>query len=97
VIEMSPEWVKSPEQVSPVVGLLPLASGQACFGMAVPPFLMSYTAVTRSSLPRLWEQGIPREGEDDCWIGDAMVLRVTTPCSRNEIYDNNIRIHLDKS
>jgi len=27
------------------------------------------TAVTRSSLPHLWEQGIGREGEDDCWVG----------------------------
>jgi hypothetical protein len=33
--------------------------------------------VTRLSLPRLWEHGIPREGEDDCWVGEAMVLRVT--------------------
>jgi hypothetical protein len=41
----------------------------------------SYTAVTRSSLPRLWEQGIPREDEDDCWVGEAIVLRVTTPCT----------------
>jgi hypothetical protein len=28
-----------------------------------------YTAVTRSSFLRLWEQGILREGEDDCWVG----------------------------
>jgi hypothetical protein len=37
--------------------------------------------VTPSSLPRLWEQGIPREGEDDRRVGAAMVLRVTTPCT----------------
>ena len=31
-------WAQS--RVSPVVGLLPLASGPACFGMAFPPFLV---------------------------------------------------------
>jgi hypothetical protein len=36
----------------------------------------SYTAVTRSSLPRLWEQGIPREGEDDCWVGEDTLQRL---------------------
>jgi len=40
-------WLKFPlnglraqSRVSPVVGLLPLASGPACFGMAFPPFLV---------------------------------------------------------
>jgi len=27
----------------------------------------------------LWEQGIPQEGEDDCWVGAAMVLHIATP------------------
>jgi hypothetical protein len=71
--------IRDQSRASPVVGLTSSSSVQACFGMAFPPFLMSYTDVTRSSLSRLWEQGIPREGEDDCWIGEAMVLRVTTP------------------
>jgi hypothetical protein len=39
VIEMSSKLITGPEQ-SPVVGLLPLASGQACFGMAFLQFLM---------------------------------------------------------
>jgi len=30
-------------------------------------------------LPRLWEQGIPRECGDDCWVGEAIVLRITAP------------------
>ena len=41
------QWLKFPlnglqaqSRVSPVVGLLPLASGLACLGMAFPPFLM---------------------------------------------------------
>jgi len=41
------QWLKFPlnglrtqSRVSPVVGLLPLASGPACLGMAFPPFLM---------------------------------------------------------
>jgi len=40
-------WLKFPlnglraqSRVSPGVGLLPLASGPACFGMAFPPFLV---------------------------------------------------------
>ena len=41
------QWLKFPlnglraqSRVSPAVGLLPLASGMACFGMAFPPFLV---------------------------------------------------------
>ena len=41
------QWLKFPlnglraqSRVSPVVGLLPLASGPACLGMAFPPFLL---------------------------------------------------------
>jgi len=37
------------------------------------------TSVIQSSLPRLCEQGLPREGEDDCWVGEAALLRITTP------------------
>ena len=40
MVKISPEWVTGPEQVSPAVGLLPLASGPACLGMAFPPFLV---------------------------------------------------------
>jgi hypothetical protein len=64
MVRISPELVTSSEQVSPAVGLLHLASGQACLEMAFP----SFPAVSRSSLPHLWEQGIPREGGDDCWL-----------------------------
>jgi len=32
--------LREQSRVSPVVGLLPLSSGQACFGMVFPPFLM---------------------------------------------------------
>ena len=40
VVKMSPEWVTGQEHVSPAVGLLPLASGPACLGMAFPPLLV---------------------------------------------------------
>jgi hypothetical protein len=40
VTEMSPEWVMGPEQGESSGRILPLAFGQACFGMAFPPFLM---------------------------------------------------------
>jgi hypothetical protein len=68
-------------QSSPVVGLLSLASGQACFGMAFSPFLMKH--LYRCDLvviASFVEQDIPR-GEDDCWVGEATALRVTTPCT----------------
>lgn len=34
--------------------------------------------MTHSPLPRLWEQNIPQEGEDECWVGEAMVLCIAT-------------------
>jgi len=34
--------------------------------------------VNRSSLPRLWEQDLLREGEYYCLVEDAMLLRITT-------------------
>jgi hypothetical protein len=43
-------------------------------------------------LPRLWEQGIPREGEDGCWVGEAMVLRVTTPCTPSKLIMQHIKV-----
>ena len=65
---------------SPAVVLLPLATGQACFGTTFPSLLKEiYTSVTRSSLPRLWEYGIPQEGEEVCWVVGAVVLRITIP------------------
>ena len=43
------QWLKFPlnglpaqSRVSPAVGLLPLASGLACLGMAFPPFLVKH-------------------------------------------------------
>ena len=35
-------------------------------------------AVTRSSFPRLWEQSVPLECEDDSWVGQATVLSVSS-------------------
>ena len=39
----------------------------------------SYTALIRSSLPRLWEQGVVPEGEGNCCVGEDTGLRITTP------------------
>jgi len=36
-------------------------------------------AVTWSSVPRLWEQGTPREGAGEFWVGEVIVLRINTP------------------
>jgi len=70
------QWLKFPlnglraqGRVSAAVGLLPLASGLACLGWHFfRSWWNSYTAVTRASFHRLWEQDIPREGEDDYWV-----------------------------
>ena len=40
VVKISPNGLRAQSRVSPVVGLLPLASGPACLGMAFSPFLM---------------------------------------------------------
>ena len=72
------QWLKFPlnglraqSRVSTAVGLLPLASGPACLGMAFPPFLVKQLyrcdSVVISSFVRTGY--IPREGEDDCWVG----------------------------
>jgi hypothetical protein len=36
-------------------------------------------AVTRLSLPRLWEQRLQRECGDDCCVGEAILLRMAAP------------------
>ena len=40
VVKISPEWVMAQSRLSPVVGLLPIASGPACLRMAFLPFLV---------------------------------------------------------
>jgi len=74
------EWVTSPEQgkSSGRVPNFSLWTGMFRDGISSIP-AESYTAVTRSSFPRLWEQGIPREDENNCWVGEAIVLTITTP------------------
>jgi hypothetical protein len=81
VIEMSPEWVMGPEKgkSSGRIATYNLWTGMFWDGISSIPDETA-TPVTRSSLPHLWEHGIPREGEDDCWVGEAMVLLVTTYC-----------------
>ena len=39
-LKFPPNGLRAQNRVSPVVGLLPSASGPACLGMAFPPFLM---------------------------------------------------------
>jgi len=35
-------------------------------------------------LPRLCEEAILRESEDGCWVGEAIILRITAPCGENK-------------
>ena len=89
------QWLKFPlnglraqSRVSPEVGLLPLASGPACLGMAFPPFLVKQLhrcdSVVISSFVRTvyttrrWGWLLGRIGSSD------------------EIHGKNSRIHLDK-
>jgi len=69
VVKISPEWVTGPEQgkSSGRIATFSLWTGRFRDGISSIPG-ESYTAMTRSSFPRLWEQGILREGEDDCWV-----------------------------
>jgi hypothetical protein len=59
--------------------------------MAFPAFLMrELYRMTWSSLPCLWEQGMPWEGE----VGEAIVLRITNPSedysrSSDELLNNS--------
>ena len=77
MVKISPEWVIGPEQGTSSGRI---ASGPACFAMEIPPFLMKELYSSDSVvIPRLSEQGIPGEGEDDCWVGQAIVLHSTTP------------------
>jgi hypothetical protein len=71
-------WAHS--RLSPAVGVLPCASDRHVLGWHfLNSWLNSYIAVTRSSSPRLLAQDIPQEGEDDWWVGEAIVLlRITT-------------------
>jgi hypothetical protein len=56
-----------------VVGLLALASGQACFGVAFPPFLIKELYRCDSVVIASF---VGTVGEDDCWVGVVMVLRI---------------------
>jgi len=59
------------------------------FDCTLPIFVILYSKTRMahlkvlSSMPRLCEQGIPRESEDGCWVGEAIILRIITPCGQN--------------
>jgi len=86
-LKFSKNRLRALSRVIPVVGLLTFSLGTGIFwdGISPIPDETVNTAVTRSSLPHLWEQGIPREGEDDCWVGEAAVFMylIPTTCKQN--------------
>jgi len=103
-------WLKFPlnglraqSRVSPVVGLLPLASGLTCSGMAFPPFLMKHLyrcdSVVISSFmrtgytTRMWGWLLGRIGYS---ITHHYPLYQESISSRDEIYEKNSRINLDR-
>jgi len=81
VVKISSEWVTGPQQGKSSGRIITFSLWTGMFRDGISSILGEniYTAVTRSSFPRLWEPGIPREGEDDCWEGCAIVLRITIP------------------
>ena len=71
VVTISPELVTVPEQgkSSGRIATFSLWTGMFRDGISSIPGETVYTVVTGWPFPRLQEQGIPREGEDDCWVG----------------------------
>ena len=69
VVIISPEWFTGPEQgkSSGRTAAFSLWTGMFRDRISCIAGGNIYTAVTGSSFLRLWEQGIPRESEDDCW------------------------------
>jgi hypothetical protein len=48
--------------------------------MALRPFLMKQIYLCDSLvIASLWKQDIPREGEDDYWVGKTALLYITVP------------------
>jgi len=59
--------LQAQSKASPVIGWITLVSAQACFGVALPPFLTNgYTAVARSSLLRVWAR--------ECYENGRMIV-----------------------
>ena len=70
VVKISPEWVTGPEQDK--------SSGRiATFSLWTGMFRDGISSIPGETVIPLWpgrhflvwEQGIPWEGEDDCWVG----------------------------
>lgn len=85
---MSNEWVTGPEEAESSGRVITFSLWRVVFwdGISFTPS-GSYTTVTRQSLQRLWEQGKPREDEDDFSVAEAMLLRVTITCTHSLFYD----------
>jgi hypothetical protein len=80
VVKISPEGVTVPEQGKSSGRIVTFSLWTGVFRDGISSILVETvnTAVTRSSFPRLWEQGIALVGEDDCCVGEALLLRITT-------------------
>jgi len=79
-VKISPERVTDPEQGKSSSRIATFSLWTGTFRDDIFSILGETvnTAVTRSSLPHLWEQGVALEGEDDYWVGEALVLSITT-------------------
>ena len=101
-LKFSPNGLRAQSRVSPVVGLLPSASGPACLGMAFPPYLMKQlyrcdsvvisSFVRTGHTTRRWGWLLGRIGYS---IVHHYPLYQKNNSSRDEIHEKNSRIHLD--
>ena len=102
-------WLKFPlnglqaqSRVSPAVGLLPLASGPTCLGMAFPPFLVKQLyrcdSVVISSFVRIGYTTRRRYSSGvTCFNFDyKSKRRQKNNNSRDEIREKKSRLHLDR-
>lgn len=67
-----------------MVGLLPLAFGQANFGMALPPFLIKQLYRCDSIIIVSVVVTGYTSDEGDSWVEEAIILYTTTPCTIKE-------------
>jgi len=81
VVGISPEWVSRPEQgrSSGRTASFSLWTGMFRDGISSIPDETILPLWLGSLCLVFWEQGIPWECEDDFWVGESIVICITTP------------------
>ena len=80
IVRIFPEWIMSPELGKSIGRIATFSLWTGMFEMTFPSLLMKRLFRCDSVVNAcLWEQGIPWEDEDDCWVGEAIEFCITTP------------------